>query len=422
MKASDIMTRTVITVDEQAPIAEALRLMLGKAISGLPVVDFNNQLVGIITEGDFLRRAELAMEPPIAPSKKLLFGPWSSAQEYVRTHARTVGSVMTRETLCIAEDTPLSMIVRMMEQGHVKRLPVTKDGKVIGIVSRRDVLQPLSPVVGVPSAGPTTDAGILRRIEQDLAAQPWSARHNITVNVKDGVVALTGTVSGFEQREALQILIQNIAGVCKICDQLLVVNPHLDTAIDTRRTPEMLRQPPKYGAFMSTQELASNESLRDGSRVTIRPLNPNDIGIEREFIMRLSPQSRRFRFLSSFAAPGQQLLERLTKLDEATEAAFVALAVESGAEREVGVARLSAVGDGRAEFAVTVRDDWQHKGLGTLLTKHVIEAARKRGLNALYSVDASENGPMNGFAKALGFWSDVNPQDATEVIHTLQLN
>jgi hypothetical protein len=137
------------------------------------------------------------------------------------------------------------------------------------------------------------------------------------------------------------------------------------------------------GAFMSTQTLASDETLNDGSRVTIRPLNPHDIGIEREFIMRLSPQSRHFRFLSSFAAPSEQLLERLTKLDEATEAAFVALAIESGVEREVGVARMSAVGDGRAEFAVTVRDDWQRN---------------------------------------LGFWSDVNPQDATEVIHTLQLN
>jgi GNAT superfamily N-acetyltransferase len=173
---------------------------------------------------------------------------------------------------------------------------------------------------------------------------------------------------------------------------------------------------------MSTQALASGEILKDGSRVKIRPLTEGDVGIERDFIMRLSPQSRHFRFLSSFAAPSKQLLERLTKLDEATEAAFVALAVESGVEREVGVARMSAVGDGRAEFAVTVRDDWQHKGLGTLLTKHVIEAARQRGLNALYSVDASENGPMNGFAKTLGFWSDVNPQDATEVIHTLQLN
>jgi GNAT superfamily N-acetyltransferase len=173
---------------------------------------------------------------------------------------------------------------------------------------------------------------------------------------------------------------------------------------------------------MSTQASASSEILKDGSRVSVRALNPHDIGIERDFIMRLSPQSRHFRFLSSFAAPSEQLLERLTKLNQATAAAFVALAVDSGVEREVGVARMSAVGDGRAEFAVTVRDDWQHKGLGTLLTKHVIEAARQRGLNALYSVDASDNGPMNGFAKTLGFWSDVNPHDASEVMHTLRLN
>ncbi len=173
---------------------------------------------------------------------------------------------------------------------------------------------------------------------------------------------------------------------------------------------------------MHTQATASSGILKDGRKVTIRPLQPQDTAIEREFIMRLSPQSRRYRFLSSIALPGEQLLERLTQLDDATEAAFVALAVESGVEREVGVARMSAVGDGRAEFAVTVRDDWQHKGLGTLLTKQVIEAARRRGLNALYSVDASENGPMNGFAKTLGFCSDVNPHDATEVIHTLRLN
>ena len=233
MKASDVMTRTVITVDEQAPIAEALQLMLGKAISGLPVVNCDNQLVGIITEGDLLRRAELATERHISRWKNLLFGPWYSAEEYVRTHARSVGSIMTRETLCIAEDTPLSMIVSMMEQGHVKRLPVIKDGKVIGIVSRRDILQPLSSIVGDRLAGSATDANILQQIERDLAAQPWSPRHSISVTVKDGVVALSGTVSGFEQREALQILIEDIPGVRQIRDQLLVVDPYLGTAIES---------------------------------------------------------------------------------------------------------------------------------------------------------------------------------------------
>jgi CBS domain-containing protein len=233
MKASDVMTRTVITVDEQAPIAEALQLMLGKAISGLPVVNCDNQLVGIITEGDLLRRAELATEGHISWWKNLLFGPWYSAEEYVRTHARSVGSVMTRETLCIEEDTPLSMIVRMMEQGRVKRLPVIKDGKIIGIVSRRDILQPLSSIVGDRLAGSATDASILQQIERELAAQPWNPRHSISVAVKDGVVALSGTVSGFEQREALQVLIEDIPGVRQIRDQLLVVDPYLGTVMES---------------------------------------------------------------------------------------------------------------------------------------------------------------------------------------------
>jgi N-acetylglutamate synthase-like GNAT family acetyltransferase len=173
---------------------------------------------------------------------------------------------------------------------------------------------------------------------------------------------------------------------------------------------------------MSTQPLASTELLRDGSRVTIRPLNKDDIGAEREFILRLSPQSRRYRFLSSIASPSEELLQRLTKLDESTEAAFVALTVESGIPREVGVARMCAVGDGSAEFAVTVRDDWQHKGLGTLLTKYVVEEARQRGVRALFSIDTSDNHLMKEFAKAQGFVREINPKDATEVIHTLRLN
>jgi CBS domain-containing protein len=179
MKASDVMTRTVITIDEQAPIAEALRLMLGKAISGLPVVDCNNQLVGILTEGDLMRRAQLATERHITWWKNLLFGPRYSAQEYVRTHARSVGSVMTRETLCIAEDTSLPKIVEMMALGHVKRLPVTKDGRVIGIVSRRDVLQPLSSVVGDPLAATTetsdklTDRRIVAAVRTHFGKYGW---------------------------------------------------------------------------------------------------------------------------------------------------------------------------------------------------------------------------------------------------------
>lgn len=173
---------------------------------------------------------------------------------------------------------------------------------------------------------------------------------------------------------------------------------------------------------MSTHQVASSEVLKDGSRVSIRPLDKNDTELERDFINRLSPQSRRLRFLSSMAAPSESLLKVLTDLDESKAAAFIALTGGPGVQKEIGVARMCAVDDGRAEFAVTVRDDWQHKGLGTLLTKRVIEAARLRGVRTLFSTDLSENQAMQEFAKTLGFESTRNPQDATEVVHTLHLN
>jgi CBS domain-containing protein len=226
MKASDVMTRTVTCIDEQASIAQALQLMLGKAIGGLPVINCNQQLVGIVTEGDLLRRAELASQRHIAWLKNLIFGPWFSAKEYVHTHPRSVSSIMTREILCISEDTPLSTIVRIMDQGQVKRLPVTKEGKVIGIVSRRDVRRPLSSTAVEPPAKPASDADILAQIDARLAAQRWSPLRNIEINAKHGIVTLVGTVSSSTLREALLVLVRNVPGVRDIKDELMTLPPN----------------------------------------------------------------------------------------------------------------------------------------------------------------------------------------------------
>ncbi len=227
MKALDVMTRTVTCIDEQASIAQALQLMLGKAIGGLPVVDCNNQLVGIVTEGDLLRRAEMASEHPIAWLKNRLFGPSFSTREYVRHHARSVRSIMTRETLCISEDTPLSTVVQIMDQGQVKRLPVTKGRTVIGIVSRKDVRRPLSSMVDEPLARAASDANILARIDAELAAQRWSPLRNIEIGVKHGIASLVGSVSSSKTREALLLLVQNVLGVRDIQDKLSVLCPNL---------------------------------------------------------------------------------------------------------------------------------------------------------------------------------------------------
>jgi RimJ/RimL family protein N-acetyltransferase len=162
--------------------------------------------------------------------------------------------------------------------------------------------------------------------------------------------------------------------------------------------------------------------LRGGARVTIRALLPLDIELEREFIMRLSPESRRFRFLHSIAAPSDELLRRLTHLNAATEAAFVAVIFEDSAERAVGIARMSTVGAGRAEYAVAVLDAWRSLGLATELTRRVVAAARCRGIRELFGVVSTDNYAMQAFAAFLGFVRKFDPRDATQGIHTLEID
>lgn len=163
------------------------------------------------------------------------------------------------------------------------------------------------------------------------------------------------------------------------------------------------------------------ETLLDGSRVTVRPITKNDMELERRFIEELSPEARRFRFLCGVGTPSNELLQKLTLLDAEREAAFIAVVDEGGKAREIGVARFCVLPDGTAEVAVTVSDDWRHRGLATLLMNRLIAVARTRGIRSLFSVDAGTNIPMRDFAAHMGFDRRTDPQDATQVIYTLQL-
>lgn len=163
------------------------------------------------------------------------------------------------------------------------------------------------------------------------------------------------------------------------------------------------------------------ETLRDGTRIQIRPIQKTDTELERRFIEGLSPESRRYRFLYTMRTPGDALLRQMTDIDERRDAALVALVGEAEQLREIGVARFCTVGEGKAEVAVTVGDDWRRKGLGTLLLKHLVEVARGRGIRTLISIDPADNTPMRRFAQCMGFKRTVNPEDATQVVYTLQL-
>ena len=145
MKASDVMTVGAATIRSDASVPEAARLMLQYAISGLPVVDDAGHLVGIITEGDFLRRTETGTGRPHRPRwLEFLLGPGRLADEYVHSHSRKVEEVMTRQVVTVAEETPVEEIARLMERHRIKRVPVMRDDRVVGIVSRANLLRGLA--------------------------------------------------------------------------------------------------------------------------------------------------------------------------------------------------------------------------------------------------------------------------------------
>lgn len=165
-----------------------------------------------------------------------------------------------------------------------------------------------------------------------------------------------------------------------------------------------------------------NDVLSDQTHVVIRPVSKQDSAEERAFIEALSPQSRRFRFLGQVRHPSSALIKQFTDIDYSHEVAFAAVVPDGGNGKFLGVSRYSTSRDGiSCECAVTVLDEWHHKGLGTLLMKHLIEVARARGIRYMISIDSAENMEMADLARYLGFTRCIDPDDRTQVIHRLQM-
>lgn len=162
------------------------------------------------------------------------------------------------------------------------------------------------------------------------------------------------------------------------------------------------------------------EELRDHSHVWIRPAHREDAATERVFIKALWPPARRDRFLGQVRYPGQALIEQLTDLDYVHDVAFAAVVPDPLGEMFVAVARYSTTSnDTECECAVSVLDDWQHRGLGTALMRHLVDMAKIRGIKRMWSVDSVENSAMADLARRLGFKRNVDPEDTSQVIHTL---
>ena len=231
MKVADIMTRNVISVRPDAAVREAARLMLQAHISGVPVIDKNGALVGIVTEGDFLRRAETGTERRRSRWLEILLGPGAAAKDYTQAHARHVESVMTRDVATIAPGAPLDEAVRLMERRHVKRLPVVEGGRVVGIIARANLLHALAQVAPeIPTVAPT-DQAIRLRLDEEIRKQGWARAGLVDVTVRNGIVELWGTIFDEREREALKVAAENIPGVKTVRDHLMWVEPFSGFAI-----------------------------------------------------------------------------------------------------------------------------------------------------------------------------------------------
>jgi len=236
MLIQEIMNAPAITVSPKTSVADAAKIMLDHHVSGLPVVDAGGKLVGIVSEGDFLRRGELHTERKRSWLLDILTSPGKLADEYVLSHSRRVEDVMTAEVVTIAPDAMLSVAVNLMEKHGIKRLPVAVQGKVIGIVCRSDLLRVLAAVLPTQKVQ-ASDDDIEKAVITELSHQSWSRNGFIKVSVQNGVVELSGTIFDERERLAARVAAENVPGVRSVTDQIAWIDPYLGVSVPAQETP-----------------------------------------------------------------------------------------------------------------------------------------------------------------------------------------
>ncbi len=219
MRAHQIMSRQVITIDPDASITDAVHTMLAHHVSGLPVVNATGKLLGIVSESDFIRRAELGTERKRGRLLTLLAGADRAALDYARQHGRKVREIMTPNPATIQLDTSLVEIASLMETQKLKRLPVMQGDRVVGIVTRSDFLPAIANLPKNTQSISKNDDQIRSAVLAAMEDAPWAPRA-LNVSVRDGVVSLRGVVAGKHARDAAIIAAENIGGVTGIEDYM----------------------------------------------------------------------------------------------------------------------------------------------------------------------------------------------------------
>jgi CBS domain-containing protein len=224
MKVKDIMTSPVVSVDPDMTVLQAVSTMLQRHISGLPVIGKDGRLVGMVTEGDFLRRSETGTQRRRPRWLEFLVGPGRLAEEYTRSHGRKIREIMTEDPLTVGEETALEEAVQLMEKHRIKRLPVVRGAQVVGIISRANLLHALAGLAREIEPAPAGDADIRDRLIKELGKQPWAPIALLDVTVRNGAVDLWGTITDERERQAIMVAAENVPGVKAVNDHLAWVD------------------------------------------------------------------------------------------------------------------------------------------------------------------------------------------------------
>jgi CBS domain-containing protein len=225
MQARDVMVQGVIAVGPDMPVLAAAHSMVSNGISALLVMDISAKLVGIVSEGDLIRRVETDTERRRSWWQDVFVSSDALAREFVKSHARRVADVMTRKVITASPETPLREIADLMEEHAIKRVPIVEDGKVVGIVSRANLLQALADCSD-DSDWEESDRVLRQRVLDGIKDMPWASRP-FTVAVTNGRADLRGYVFSQDEKAAVRVAAEATPGVREVTDELQVLRPHV---------------------------------------------------------------------------------------------------------------------------------------------------------------------------------------------------
>lgn len=221
MRAIDVMVRDVVTVRPDTDVADAVKLLAEHDVSALPVLDDTGKLVGMLSEADLIHRVEIGTEKRLPWWQEAVTGASTLAADFAKSHGKKVAEVMTASVVSVSEETPLSEIAAVLERTGIKRVPVVKDGKLVGVVSRSNLIQALASVVGRIDQHNEPDRQIRIDLLSRLRGQSWTDFGSRNITVSGGVVHLWGLVGSAAEHKALLALAESVPGVSRVADEMI---------------------------------------------------------------------------------------------------------------------------------------------------------------------------------------------------------